>query len=272
MANRSARWAIFALIALGVATTLAPWLAPFPPGQQADIIALKNQPPSLIHPFGTDGVSRDLLSRLLYGGRVSLGVAVLAMLVSMVVATIYGAIAGFRGGTVDAWLMGLNDAALSVPRVLILLVVIALWDRLSIPALVLLIGLTGWFASSRLVRAQVMSVKQRDMVLAARALGASDARTLWRHILPNALPPVIVSATLGVGNVIALEAGLSFLGLGVQEPAASWGSIIHEGSQQVATLWWISLFPGMAIVLTVMAFNILGDGLRDALDPRQVVE
>ncbi|HEX5436290.1 MAG TPA: ABC transporter permease [Gemmatimonadaceae bacterium] len=266
--DRVAMTALALIIALYTVAVLAPWLAPYSPAAQPDIIALKGQPPSLHHLFGTDQYSRDLLSRVVYGARVSLTVALLAILVSATVGTAYGAIAGYYGGRVDGFMMRLIDAALAIPRILLLIAVLALWGGLPLPYLILVLGLTGWFGVSRIVRAQVLSVKERDMVVAARALGASDPHILWRHVLPNVLSPVIVAATLGIGNVIVLEAGLSYLGIGVQQPLASWGNIIRDGSSQIATLWWISLFPGLAIVLTVIAFNLIGDGLRDALDPR----
>jgi peptide/nickel transport system permease protein len=167
-------------------------------------------------------------------------------------------------------MMRVIDALLSIPRILMLLAIFALWGRVSLGALVLILGLTGWFATSRLVRAQVLSLKTEEMVVAARALGARHRRIVWRHILPGVTSTVVVAATLGIGNVIILEAGLSFLGVGVQPPTASWGNIISDGASNVAGLWWMSLFPGLAIVLTVMAFNIIGDALRDALDPREI--
>ncbi|HEX6967128.1 MAG TPA: ABC transporter permease [Gemmatimonadaceae bacterium] len=268
--DRVAMTALCVIITLYVVAALAPWLAPYSPVAQPDIVALKGQPPSLAHLFGTDQYSRDVFSRVLYGARVSLSVALLAVLVSATIGTAYGAIAGYYGGRVDGILMRLIDAALAIPRLLLLITVLALWGALPIPYLVLVLGLTGWFGVSRIVRTQVLSVKQREMVLAARALGASDRRILWRHVLPNVLSPVIVAATIGLGNVIVLEAGLSYLGIGVQQPLASWGNIIQDGADQLTTLWWISLFPGLAIVLTVVAFNLVGDGLRDALDPKRL--
>ena len=270
--DRPAMIALYAVITLYVITVMAPWLAPYSPSAQPDIIALKSQAPSGAHLFGTDTYSRDVFSRVLYGARVSLTVALLAVLLSASLGTVYGAVAGFYGGRLDNMMMRGVDAALSVPRILLLLAVLSLWGSVPVASLVLLLGLTGWFAVSRLVRAEVLALREQDMIVAARALGARDRRILWRHVLPNALSPVIVAATLGLGNVIIVEAGLSYLGMGVQQPAASWGSIIRDGSEHVASLWWISLFPGLAIVLTVMAFNLIGDGLRDALDPRQVVE
>lgn len=258
------------LLFLYLVALLAPWLAPFAPDLQQDIIGLRSQAPNGTHLFGTDVYSRDVLSRVIYGGRVSLSVACLAVLVSTTVGTAYGAIAGYLGGRVDAAMMRVIDALLSIPRILILLAIFALWGRVSLGAIVLILGLTGWFATSRLVRAQVLSLKAEEMVVAARALGARNRRILWRHILPGVTSTVVVAATLGIGNVIILEAGLSFLGVGVQQPRASWGNIIADGVSNVAGMWWMSLFPGLAIVLTVMAFNILGDALRDALDPREI--
>jgi peptide/nickel transport system permease protein len=266
--DRIAMMALAVILALFVFAALAPWLAPYSPTAQPDIVGLKGQPPSLRHLFGTDQYSRDLFSRVLYGARISLTVAMFAVLLSATVGTAYGAIAGYYGGRLDGVMMRLIDAALAVPRILLLIAVLSLWGGLPLAYLILVIGLTGWFGVSRIVRAQVLAVKEWDLVLAARALGARDRHILWRHILPNVISPVIVAATLGLGNVIVLEAGLSYLGIGVQQPLASWGNIIQDGADQISTLWWISLFPGLAIVLTVIAFNLVGDGLRDALDPR----
>lgn len=270
-ANRLAVISLALLAALGVAALLAPWLTRFDYATQLDIVAMKLQPPSAAHPFGTDQYARDVLTRTLHGTRISLSVAILSIVLALAIGTTYGGIAGFAGGRIDGVMMRVIDAFLSIPRVLILIAVLALWGRTTVPFLVLLLGVTGWFGISRLVRAQVLATRGQEFVLAARALGGSPARLLVRHILPNALSPVLVAATLGVGNVVILEAGLSFLGMGVSQPQASWGSIILDGMDYLASAWWVSLFPGLAIVLTVMAFNIIGDALRDALDPRQVV-
>ena len=268
--NRAALTALGAVAALSLVALLAPALAPYDPTAQLDIVTLKAQAPSLAHPFGTDAFSRDVLSRVLYGARVSLGVAVLAVVLSATLGTAYGAVAGFYGGRLDAVMMRLIDALLAVPRILLLIGVLALWGRIRLPLLVVLLGLTGWFGVSRLVRAEVRALRGQDFVTSARALGAGDLRLLVRHILPNALAPVIVAATLGVGHVVIVEAGLSYLGIGVQQPQPSWGNIIQEGGDQVASMWWMSLFPGLLIVVTVMAFTALGDALRDASDPRQL--
>ncbi len=258
------------LIFVAAVALFARQLAPFDPNLQIDIIAFASKPPSVEHPFGTDIYSRDVQSRLVHGTRISLSVGCLAVLLSITVGTAYGAIAGYVGGRADALMMRVIDALLSIPRILVLLAIFALWGRVSLGALVLILGLTGWFSTSRLVRAQVLALKTEEMIVAARALGARNRRIMWRYILPGVTSTIVVAATLGIGNVIILEAGLSFLGVGVQPPTASWGNMISDGASNVAGLWWMSLFPGLAIVLTVMAFNIVGDALRDALDPREI--
>ncbi len=260
-----------ALVVLGIIVLvglLAPFIAPYDPSAQPDIVALKDLPPSLAHPFGTDPYSRDVLSRVIYGARLSLLIGVLATIVSLTLGVAYGAIAGYAGGFVDAVMMRLLDALLSIPRLLLLIGALVAWPRLSIGALVLFLGFTGWFGLSRIVRGQVLALKHAEFVMAARALGASRRRILLRHLLPNLVSPIVVAATLGVAHVIVLEAGLSYLGIGVPQPQASWGNIILDGSDQVATLWWMSLFPGLFMVFTVMTLNILGEALRDAYERR----
>ena len=267
--NRTALAALAILALFVLAALLAPLVAPYAPNAQPDIVGLARVRPSLEHPFGTDTFSRDVLSRVIFGARVSLGVASLAMLLSITVGTAYGAVAGYAGGLLDDVMMRVIDALLAIPRVLLLILALALWGRIALPSLVLVLGLTGWFGTSRLVRSRVRALAVQDFALAARALGARNRRVLWRHVLPNALSPVLVAATLGIGNVIVLEAGLSFFGLGVQPPHASWGNIIQDGSDQIARGWWIALFPGLAMLVTVLCFNVVGDALRDALDPRE---
>ncbi|MEO7503452.1 MAG: ABC transporter permease [Gemmatimonadaceae bacterium] len=270
LSNRSASAAIALLFAIVIPCVGAPLFAPADPRAQPNPVELKNQPPSASYPFGTDQASRDVLSRVLYGGRVSLAVAFIATLVSITLGTAYGAIAGFAGGVVEAVMMRILDTLLSIPRLLLLIAIFAAWRGLNVAGFVLIVGLTGWYGLSRVVRGQVLAIKGEEFVVAARALGASRARILLKHILPNILTPVIVAASLGVGHVILLEAGLSYLGIGVQPPDPSWGSIIQDGSDQIAGAWWVSFFPGMAIVLTVMAVNVLGDALREALQPRHM--
>jgi peptide/nickel transport system permease protein len=268
--NRLAVVALWIVIAACVVAALAPWLVAYSPTATPDIVTLKNLPPSATHLLGTDFASRDVFSRLLYGARVSLSIALLAILLSATVGTLYGATAGYYGGRIDAIMMRIIDAALSIPRILLLITLLVLWGALPITSLIVVLGFTGWFGVSRLVRAEVISLKERDMVVAARARGARDREIIFRHILPNVLSPVVVAATLGIANVIVIEAGLSYLGIGVRPPLPSWGNMIQDGVSQIASVWWVSLFPGLAIVATVMAFNIIGDGLRDALDPRQL--
>jgi peptide/nickel transport system permease protein len=238
--------------------------------RQLDIVALKSHPPSIAHPFGTDSFSRDVLTRVMYGTRVSLSIALLAVMVSAAVGTAYGLVAAAAGGLVDSILMRLLDAMLAIPRVLLLLAILAIWSPVPLATLVLLLGLTGWFETSRLVRAEALTVRERDFVTAARSLGAGRRRIVFRHLLPNVLVPVIVAATLGIGNVIVLEAGLSFIGVGTREPAASLGTMFQQGTQAFAGTWWLALFPGLVLVTSVLAVNVLGDGLRALLDPRQV--
>jgi peptide/nickel transport system permease protein len=261
----------FVLIALLVAVVVAgPLLSPYPPNAQLDIIALRSQAPSLAHPFGTDAVSRDVLSRVLDGGRVSLALAMLSVSLSLVVATLYGAISTLVGGVVDTAMRRLLDVALSIPRLLVLLAVGALWGALTFPALVLLIGLTGWFDSARLVTDELRTLSAREFTVAARATGVRGPRLLWRHLLPHLLPTLVINASFGVAGTIALEAGLSYLGLGIQAPQASWGTILRDGSGVIQSEWWLTLFPGLATVFAVLACNALGDALRERFAPDHV--
>ena len=268
MRKPSSRVAVSILGVIVLVGLLAPLIAPYDPAAQPDIVALKSLPPSLAHPFGTDPYSRDVLSRVIYGARLSLAIGVLATVVSLTFGVAYGAIAGYAGGLLDAIMMRLLDAFLSIPRLLLLLGVLVAWPHLSIGGLILFLGLTGWFGLSRIVRGQVLALKHAEFITAAIALGASRRRILARHLLPNLVSPIVVAATLGVAHVIVLEAGLSYLGIGVPQPLASWGNIIYDGADQVATLWWMALFPGLFMVLTVMTLNILGEALRDAYERR----
>jgi len=269
-ASRGTRIALFVLVVMYLAALLAPVLAPYAQSDQIDIVTMKDRAPSLAHPFGTDRFSRDVLSRVLYGARVSLSVATLAVLVSAIIGTLYGLIAAMGGRVADTVMMRLLDAMLSIPRVLLLIAILALWNPVPLWMLVVLLGVTGWFDVSRLVRAEALTVREREYVLAARSLGAGGGRIMLRHVLPNVLAPVIVTATLAIGNVIALEAGLSFIGIGVREPFASLGTMFQDGTEAFAGTWWAALFPGAVIVATVLCFNILGDALRASLDRRQL--
>src|SRR5437868_6522141 len=266
--RRSSRLSLVILGVIVAVAVLAPLIAPYDPAAQPDIVNGKDLAPSLAHPFGTDPYSRDVLSRVIYGARLSLTIGILATVVSLTFGVAYGAIAGYAGGVLDAIMMRILDALLSIPRLLLLLGVLVAWPGLSIGALILFLGLTGWFGLSRIVRGQVLALKHAEFVTAAQALGASRRRILARHLLPNLVSPIAVAATLGVAHVIVLEAGLSYLGIGVPQPLASWGNIIQDGADQVAQLWWLSLFPGLFMVLTVMMLNILGEALRDVYERR----
>lgn len=270
LAHPSGRWAAAVIVVMILAAIAGPHLVPYTGTEQLDIVRLKNAPPSWAHPFGTDQYSRDVLARVLRGARISLAISTLSVLISITIGTAYGLVAGFAGGVIDTAMMRLLDGFISIPRIFLLIAVLTLWSPVPLAALVVLLGATGWFTVSRLVRAETLSARTQDYVHAARALGASDARILWRHLLPNVATPIVVAATLGVANVIALEAGLSYLGLGAREPTPSWGSIFLDGVDFFAGNWWVVLFPGIAIIATVLAFNVLGDALRDVLDPRQL--
>jgi peptide/nickel transport system permease protein len=238
------------------------------PFRQFGLVDEATLPPSVEHPFGTDELSRDVLSRVVSGARVSLAVAALAVALSVTLGAGVGLVAGYWGGAVDAVIMRFVDGALAVPRLFLLLLVLAVPERVPLAALVLLIGTTGWFTTSRLVRAEVLRLREETFVRAAEALGASRRRIIFRHLLVNTTGPLLVAATLGVGDVILLEAGLSFLGLGVQPPTPSWGTMIMDARPLIATAPWVGIFPGIAITLTVLAANLVGDALRDAFDPR----
>jgi peptide/nickel transport system permease protein len=267
----SAAFGLLTLVLLAIVAIGAKHIAPYNPMTQPDIIGMQNLAPSLAHPFGTDRYSRDVLSRIIFGARVSLSVAFLSVFVAATVGTFYGAIAGYVGGKTDTLMMRIVDALLAIPRVLLLIAVATLWNgRLGLDGLVLVLGLTGWFGVSRLVRTLVISAREDEYVTAARALGAGHTRIVVQHILPQVIAPVLVAATLAVGSVIVIEAGLTFLGMGVKEPHASWGNIFSDGINDFPFSWWTTVFPGIALIITVLAVNLVADGLRDALSPRQL--
>jgi peptide/nickel transport system permease protein len=269
LAHPTARWSLGIIGVLIVAAALVPPFLGDACVRQDDIATLKNAAPSLKHWLGTDQYSRDVFARLICGARVSLSVATLAVIMSMTLGTAIGLVAGYFGGRIDSVMMRVLDGFLSIPRVLLLLAVLTLWP-VRLGGLILLLGLTGWFGMSRLVRAETRIAAKQPYIEAARALGASHMVILFRHLLPNVIASITVAATLSIGNVIALEAGLSYLGIGAPEPNASWGSMFLDGVDFYAGNWWAVLFPGITIVITVLSFNMLGDALRDVLDPRQV--
>ncbi|OGW43979.1 MAG: peptide ABC transporter permease [Nitrospirae bacterium RBG_16_43_11] len=225
------------------------------------------EPPTTSHPFGTDDLGRDILSRIIWGSRISLSVGFVAVGISTFIGVILGAITGYYGGWIDRIIMRFVDIMLSIPTFFLLLAVIAFLEP-GISNIMIVIGLTSWMGVTRLVRAEFLSVKEREFTQSARAIGAGDMRIIFRHILPNAIAPVLVSAVLGVAGAILVESALSFLGIGVQPPTASWGNILTIGKDNIEIAWWLSVFPGLAILITVLAYNLLGEGIRDAIDPR----
>ena len=244
---------------------LAPIIAPYDPNDiNVKAILLS---PSWQHWMGTDGLGRDVLSRMLYGGRISLLVGLVAVGIATAIGIVLGAIAGYYRGWIDTVIMRLVDVMLSIPSFFLILAVIAFLTP-SIINVMIVIGLTSWMGVTRLVRAEFLSLSGREFVQASRTLGAQDARLIFTHLLPNSLTPIIVSSVLGVAGAVLMESGLSFLGLGVQAPQASWGNILTDGKDYIQFAWWLSLFPGLAILMTVLGYNLLGEGLRDALDPR----
>jgi len=253
------------VVALLVVSVLAPWLAPYDPGR----IDLRNvlAPPSADHLLGTDQLGRDVLSRMIWGARISLKVGFVATGLAILIGTLLGAVSGYYGGWVDSVIMRLVDIMLCFPTFFLILAVIAVLEP-SIWNIMIIIGLTGWMGVTRLVRADFISLRERDFVKAARAIGASDWRIIFLHILPNAMASILVAATLGVAGAILTESALSFLGIGVQPPTPSWGNILTAGKDNIDIAWWLSLFPGLAILITVVGYNLLGEGIRDLLDPR----
>jgi peptide/nickel transport system permease protein len=253
---------------LGVAALmalLAPWLAPFDPTLQPDPVALRLLAPSAQHPFGTDPFSRDVLSRVLHGARISLGVALGAMLLSVTLGAALGALAAVVGGWVDALVSSLVDVLIAMPRLLVVIALVATFGTLSPWWLVALIGGSGWLTTARIVRAEVRDHQQREYVLAARALGASNWRIVWRHLLPAVAPQIAVAAALALAAVIPLEAALSFVGLGIQPPLPSWGNILLDGTDYLTTAWWLVVFPVGAVTCTVGSALVLADRLRVAI-------
>lgn len=253
------------VLAMFVLALSAPWLAVDP---AAIDISQRLRAPGLDHLLGTDDLGRDVLARIMYGARISLLVGFVSVGIASLIGILLGALAGYYRGWLDSIIMRFVDIMLCFPSFFLILAVIAFLEP-SIWNIMIIIGITGWMGVARLVRAEFLSLRERDFVLAARALGASDTRIILRHILPNALSPVLVSATLGVAGAILTESALSFLGIGVQPPTPSWGNMLINGKQTLGEAWWLSAFPGLAILITVLGYNLLGEGIRDALDPRQ---
>jgi len=256
---------LFVVLLLFFVAILANYLAPYPP----DKIDVNNilAKPTRAHLMGTDPLGRDVLSRIIHGSGVSLSVGFVAVGISTVIGVILGAASGYYGGMVDRIVMRFVDIMLCFPTFFLILAVIAFLQP-SIWNIMIVIGITSWMGVTRLVRAEFLSLRERDFVRAAVSQGASDLRIIFLHILPNAMAPVLVAATLGVASAVLVEASLSFLGLGVQPPNPSWGNMLTEGKDNIEIAWWLSVFPGTAIFITVMGYNLLGEGIRDTLDPR----
>lgn len=253
---------IAAMLALAV---FAPAVATHDPASVDPSAILEG--PSARHLFGTDALGRDLFSRIVYGARISLAIGFVAVGIAVSIGIAVGAIAGYYGGAVDATLMRLVDVMLCFPTLFLILAVVAFLDP-SVVHIMAVIGATGWMGVARLVRAEVLTLRERDYVTASRVMGASGAWIIVRHLVPNAIGPVLVNATLGVGAAILIESSLSFLGIGVQPPTPSWGNILMDGKATIGVAWWLTLFPGACITLTVLAYNLAGEGLRDVFEPR----
>jgi peptide/nickel transport system permease protein len=263
--NRLAMSGACVVAALFMISLLAQVIAPWEPNAINAWSVLS--PPSWQHWFGTDELGRDVLSRIIFGSQISLKVGFVAVGIAVSIGTVVGLVSGYYSGLVDATLMRFVDIMLCFPAFFLILAVITVREP-SIWNIMIVIGLTGWMGVARLVRAETLSIREMDYILAARCIGCSDARIIFRHILPNAISPVLVSASLGVAGAILTESALSFLGIGVLPPTPSWGNILTSGKDYIEFAWWLSLFPGLSILITVLAYNLLGEGIRDALDPR----
>jgi peptide/nickel transport system permease protein len=263
--NRLALAGLAFIALLALVAVFAAWISPGDPLMQN--LAERLQGPSAAHWLGTDDLGRDVLARLIFGTRISLSVGFIAVGIALAIGTALGLVAGFRGGWVDTVVMRFVDVMLSIPTIFLILAVLAFLGP-SIYNVMAVIGLTAWPGLARLVRGEVLSIREREYVQAARVAGLPTWRILLVHILPNTVAPILVSATLGVGGAILTESALSFLGLGVQPPTPSWGNVLAIGRDYLHIAWWLSLFPTVAILVTVLAFNLLGEGLRDVLDPR----
>ncbi len=263
--NRLAMGGLAIVLILFVVSLLAPWISPYEP----TAIDLKNVlgAPSWQHPLGTDQLGRDILSRMIWGSRISLKVGFVSTGISIIIGALLGAVAGYYGRRVDALIMRVVDIMLCFPTFFLILAVIAFLEP-SIWNIMLIIGLTNWMGITRLVRADFITLKERDFVKAARVIGAGNWRIIFIHILPNAMASLLVAATFGVAGAILTESALSFLGIGVQPPTPSWGNILTDGKDNIDIAWWLSLFPGLAILVTVLGYNLRGEGIRDSLDPR----
>lgn len=253
------------MLCLILTAIFAPWLAPA--GYDRQELSKRLSPPGQDYWLGADHLGRSVLDRIVWGARISLAVGVISVGIGLLAGLIIGLISGYYGGAVDRVLMGIMDMLLAIPGILLAILVVSILGPGLFNAMVA-VGIDRIPAFARLVRGSTLSVKQKEFVEAARATGSDSSRIMWVHILPNVVAPVVILATLGMGSAILSAAGLSFLGLGAQPPTPDWGAMVSDGRQYLRTAWWVAAFPGLAILLTVLGFNLLGDGLRDALDPR----
>lgn len=265
ISNRMALAALCFIALVSLFAVLAPLIVTEDPSSTDPSSILT--PPSKAHLFGTDRLGRDIFSRIIYGARISLSIGFIAVGIAVLIGIFIGAIAGYYGGRIDVILMRFVDMMLCFPTIFLILAVVSLLEP-SISNIMIIIGATSWMGIARLVRAQVLTLKERDFVAASRVMGAKDSWIIWKHLIPNAVGPVLVSATLGVGGAILIESALSFLGLGVQPPTPSWGNILMDGRSTLGVAWWLTVFPGLFILFTVLSYNILGEALRDASEPR----
>lgn len=269
-ANTLAVWSVYVILFLYVVAILAPFLAPHDPATIENVLATRYLAPSWSHPFGTDEFGRDLLSRAIYGARISLSVGLLAMLVAKVIGTTWGAVAGYAGGRVDAVMMRTVDVVIAFPTFYLMLMLVGVFEA-NIVLLVLILGLTSWPGTARFIRGEILSLKEQEFTESARAIGLPPHLIVFRHLIPSALSPVLVSAALSVAGMIGAEAGLSFLGLGIRPPTPSWGNMVSAGQDALLVAWWVAFFPGALLATTLVAFSLLADGLRDALDPKALM-
>lgn len=268
--NSLAVVALYAILVFCLVAILAPILAPYDPAAIENPVETRYLAPSMAHLFGTDEFGRDWFSRAIYGARVSLSVGLLAVTVAVTFGTIYGSVAGYFGGFIDNALMRLVDVIIAFPTFFLMLMLVSVFEA-SLVVLVLILGFTSWTGTARFIRGEILSLKEREFIEAARAMGLPHRLIIFRHLIPNAMAPVLVSAALMVGGMIGAEAGLSFLGIGIRPPTPSWGNMISQGQGALLVAWWVALTPGLLLSLTVLSFNLLADGIRDALDPKTLM-
>lgn len=269
-ANQLAVISLYIILSFFLLAILAPLIAPYDPLSIKNITQTRYLSPSLEHPFGTDEFGRDLFSRALYGARVSLSVGILSVMVAITIGTVYGAVSAYFGGLVDNILMRIVDVINAFPIFFLMLILVGIFE-VNILVMVLIMGFTSWMGTARYIRGEILSLKERDFIVSARAIGLPPWLIIGRHLIPNALSPVLVSAALMVGGMIGAEAGLSFLGIGIRPPTPTWGNMINAGEDTLLIAWWIAFFPGSLLAITIVCFNLIADGLRDALDPKTLM-